>query len=346
MRGPLLVVTFLAACSSERDEGAEPPPRDPPPEEPTKSTPTKAAPAASFEGVAAHLPHPEVRGWRAGAPRTFDSGSLYTYMDGGSDAYIEYGFERMAVADYHPASGGASKTVQIEVYDMGMPASAFGRFSRLAVEGGDPAELAQRWVDVGAGGIASGTDLAFWKGQLMVKLTYLDESPDATEESLRSAAREVLLPIAREMVGALPGEVTPLPDVERLPDAGLMPHSEIRYGRAALGLEELAGTIAAEYDVSGKRMRLYVARFETAELATAAYDKVRARFQGAGQPLAELGDAAQRGHDPDRGEIFLARKGPTLAILTNSDTPGVTAADPAQKTALLRRAIEGHDPTP
>lgn len=339
MKSLLLAALILpSGCSSSEDRGT-PPPDEPsaPPTGPEAAAPSKAV---RWEGTAALLPHPTITGWRAAdaGPRTYGADTLYTYMNGQSDSYLEYGVRDLAVADYHPSAGPASKTVQIEIYDMGTPAGAFGRWSRLAVEGGDPAELAARFLDVGAGGVASGTDLALWKGQHLVKLTYLDESPDATEESLRSAAREVLLPIARELIGRLPGETTPLPEVARMPATGLLPHSHVRYGRSTLGLDALGPGLSAEYSVEGKRMRLFVVERPSAADAVTAWQALRARLT-ATTDVPGLGEAGARGTDPDRGELLVARTGVRIVAVANSDTPDAPTADAAQKTALARAAL-------
>ncbi len=331
-------MVLATACASSEDRGAPPPDDAPPPAE----APEKAAPAKAvrWEGTAALLPHPTLAGWQAAAsgPRTYAADSLYTYMNGQSDSYLEYGVRDMAVADYHPTAGPATKTVQIEVYDMGSPAGAFGRWSRLAVEGGDPAELAARHLELGAGGVASGTDLAFWKGQHLVKLTYLDESPDATEESLRSAARDILSPIARELAPSLPGGTEPLAEIAAFPAAGLLAHSHVRYGRATLGLEALGPGLSAEYAIDGKRMRLFVVGRANAADATTAFDALKGRLT-ATAPVTGLGEAALRGADPDRGELLVARQGTRIVAVANSDTPDVPAADAAAKVALARAAL-------
>ena len=338
--GAALVLLLAAACSSSEREGSSNAQSSE--KAATRSAREQPAPAKSvtWEGLSALLPHPEVRGWRAAAegPRIYGADELYTYMDGQCDSYLEYGVRKLAVLDYHPVTGGPSRTVQIELYDMGTPAGAFGRWSRLAVEGGDPAEMAARFIEVGAGGIASGTDLAFWKGQHLGKLTFLDESPDATEESLRAAAREVLLPIARVLVERLPGDASPLPEVGRLPTAGLLAHSHVRYGRATLGLEALAGGLCAEYAVDGKRMRLFVIERPTAEELQPGLDALRARLTGTAV-VAGLGETAERGTDPDRGDLLVARKGARLVVVANSDTPDAPEASAAQKRALAESAL-------
>lgn len=343
-RAPATFALVLAmACSSERTDRTDRPARDDRPDRETKAAEPRHAqpgPTARWDGLAALLPHPEIGGWRAASegPRLYPADELYTYMDGQCDSYLEYGVRMLAVADYHPASGAASRTVQIELYDMGSPGGAFGRWSRLAVEGGDPAEMLARFVDLGAGGVASGTDLAFWKAQHLVKLTFLDESPDATEASLRSAARDVLLPIARTLATALPGDAGALPELSRLPADGRLPHSEVRYGRATLGLEELGAGLSAEYAIDGKRMRLFVVERTTPAEATAAFDAVRGRLTGP-VPVPGLGDAALQGTDPDRGELLVTRQGAWVVVVANSDTPDVPAATAEQKKALAQAAL-------
>ncbi|MBI2898059.1 MAG: hypothetical protein HYY06_31185 [Deltaproteobacteria bacterium] len=284
-------------------------------------------------GPAALLPRPEVGGFRMSAegPRTFEAQNLHEYMNGQADSYLEYAFVMLAVADYR----SGSRSVQVEIFDMGSKPGAFGRFSRMALEGGDPATLAERFVELGGGGTASGTDLAFWKDRYLVKLTYLDESPDATEESLRSAGRAVLGPIARTIESGISGDVAPLPELSRLPARGLVAHSEVRYGRALLGVDALGPGIAAEYSIDAKRMRLAFAERSTAAEATSAYEALTRPLAGT-TPLANLGDAAALGADPDRGEIVVARRGTLVVAVTNSDTPGAPAADPEAKTALAR----------
>src|SRR5512134_2244596 len=120
---PLAAFALLAAmsCSSERTDRSRSEDRDERRTEKNEAAPEREAPApaARWEGLAALLPHPEIRGWRATAegPRLFPASELHTYMNGQADSYIEYGVRTLAVADYHPANGPTSRTVQIELYD-------------------------------------------------------------------------------------------------------------------------------------------------------------------------------------------------------------------------------------
>jgi len=59
------------------------------------------------------------------APRVFTGTSLYGYIDGGAELYLEYGFSEAVISDVS-FQGGKYKT---EVYKMNGPEEAFGIFS-------------------------------------------------------------------------------------------------------------------------------------------------------------------------------------------------------------------------
>lgn len=59
------------------------------------------------------------------APRTFNGSSLYGYMDGGADLYLEYGFTGAWIDEVHWQGGKYS----IELYKMNSPEDAFGIYS-------------------------------------------------------------------------------------------------------------------------------------------------------------------------------------------------------------------------
>lgn len=62
---------------------------------------------------------------RFSAPRVFTGTSLYGYIDGGAELYLEYGFSEAVVSEAS-FQGGKYKT---EVYKMNGPEEAFGIFS-------------------------------------------------------------------------------------------------------------------------------------------------------------------------------------------------------------------------
>src|SRR5512143_1516884 len=55
----------------------------------------------------------------------YAGGSLYTYMDGGADLYLEYGFSGLSVRRY---ARGKDRYL-VELYEMKAPEAAFGVYS-------------------------------------------------------------------------------------------------------------------------------------------------------------------------------------------------------------------------
>jgi hypothetical protein len=101
------VITLLAACI----------------------TVTAAAQPLQTSKTLADLPGIEIA-----KTRTFTAESLYGYMDGGAELYLEYGFDTLTVTEV--VSGG--KDIKIELYSMSDAEAAFGIFSvsRFRCNGG------------------------------------------------------------------------------------------------------------------------------------------------------------------------------------------------------------------
>lgn len=67
----------------------------------------------------------EVPGYDIGRNECFDGGSLWGYMNGGADIYLEYGFEVLRVEEF----SAESENIKLELYKMHDPLSAFGIYS-------------------------------------------------------------------------------------------------------------------------------------------------------------------------------------------------------------------------
>ena len=71
-----------------------------------------------------------VPGWTAdGPPESYDRGGLYGYIDGGSEAFLQYGFERVDVGRFRKTGVGGPAELTIDVYRMATDLDAFGIFS-------------------------------------------------------------------------------------------------------------------------------------------------------------------------------------------------------------------------
>jgi hypothetical protein len=150
------VITFLAACLGV----------------------AAAAQASLPSGILAELP-----GIETAKSRTFTAESLYGYMNGGAELYLEYGFDTLVVTEV--VSGG--KDIKIEFYCMRDAEAAFGIFSvsRFRCNGGP------RLTDHQC---RSAYQLQFCKGRFYVSIIN-----DAGTEGEQKTANEIAANLIRNI---------------------------------------------------------------------------------------------------------------------------------------------------
>jgi len=135
-------------------------------------------PAAGRADLSALLPH-EIAGLRPrGSDRLFTRETLDRYLDGGAEACLAFCFRRLLVRTYADPAGQAVLTA--EVYDMSVPADAFGFFS--TDKDGEEA-------GIGREGIYGGGILRFWKGRYCIKVRAGEETGENRQAVLGLGAR-------------------------------------------------------------------------------------------------------------------------------------------------------------
>lgn len=286
---PVLLLALFVAGSAGCTAG----------ERPRASLPTPEQVLPSAEAVA---------GWtRIGEPATYDTETLYDFMDGAADLYFAYGFERLAVGDYEHSTGGR---LRIEVYRTATDADAYGLFTLNRY--GEP-------IDVGVDGMGqSGTGLTFWAQRTFVHLTTRDPIDDAALRALAEAA-----------AAALPADGQRPALVDALPDEGLHPES-VRFYRVQMALENFIWLgpenvldldpsvegVLAEYTTDGAAAQLLLLRYPDAERAARAV----ATLRGAGI----------------EGLVTAEVRGPALCAVLGS-------ADSVAAGRLVQAALDGFD---
>jgi hypothetical protein len=107
----------------------------------------------------------EVQGWYSEyEPRIARGEDLYLLIDGGADIYFEYGFRDAVFHSYKTKNGNA---INLEIYRMNSPESAYGIYTFKTGNTGKP-------VDSGNDGWMEEYYLNFWKGNFLVTLIGLD----------------------------------------------------------------------------------------------------------------------------------------------------------------------------
>ena len=211
-----------------------------------------------------------IPGWRqVDTTTTYDSETLFDFMNGAADLYFTYGFERLAVGKYQNADG---VELQVEVYGVATDADAYGLFTYNSY--GEP-------IDLGIDGeLESGTRLAFWQRRTFVQVIAREPVDDETLRAFGQAVHS-----------ALPegGERPEI--VQALPTGGMQPGSARFFrqkmaldnliwlgSKDVLGLGEDVEGVLAHYQIDGQEADLILVAFPDDQRAQDALSGL----QGAG----------------------------------------------------------------
>ncbi len=101
--------------------------------------------------------------WRQSSEaRFFGRTTLFEYIDGAADLYLQYGFRRVLTTDY--AVGPDSSSVTVEIYRMKSPLQAFAIYAAERSPDETP-------VAIGVEGYQSANVLNFYNGDCYIKIT-------------------------------------------------------------------------------------------------------------------------------------------------------------------------------
>jgi len=249
-----------------------------------------AAPAA------APFPAPDcsvVPGWtQKGEARSYDTETLFDYMDGNSEGYFAYGFTTMKGVTCVNAAGDQ---LVIDVSEMGDPDRAWGFF----VTNRDQRAAVER---IGSAGQVLPRRATFAKGRYYLEIA---ASPDKDH-------REALRAFVNALEPRVPGPAGVPEAVGWFPADGLRPDSIRLVPESVLGLRVLKSGFMARYGVG----RAFVVPQPSAAAATETMEKMRARFAGS-SPVAGVGDDAFGAQDQYLGRLLVFRKGGRVAGVSN-----------------------------
>ena len=267
------------------------------------------------QATAAAFPAPHcsaVAGWtQQGGERTYDSETLFDYMDGNSEGYFAYGFTLMRGVT---CVNGAGDQLVIDVSEMGDPDRAWGFF----VTNRDQRSPVER---IGSAGQVLPRRATFAKGRHYAEIA---ASPDKDH-------RAALRAFVDTLVASIPGAGRAPDAVAWFPAEGLEPGSIRLVPESVLGLRLLKSGFMAQYAVG----RAFVVPEATPEAAVATMLKLRARFAGA-EAVGGLGEEAFSAQDPYLGRVLVFRKGERVAGVAN------VAAD--SDASALAKALLGRLP--
>jgi hypothetical protein len=252
---------------------------------------------AAAPDTAAKLPA-RFDGWKLTGPvATYTPETLFEYIDGGADAFLQADFEDLASATY--AKGKVEATA--DVYHHRDAPCAFAIYSQERRPGSTkmPGKLE---------GIASADHLEFVAGSYYVKL------------ALPGGGDPALLPKLAEAIAAkLPGSRATPAVLAAFPDEGKRPRAEKLTAHDFLGHRFLHSAAAAPYELDGARFRLFAVEGKDAADAQAMVAAFRAVAKLPKADVPAEGKVTLK--DPLNGEILLAWSGRWLWGAVDDPSP-------------------------
>ena len=174
---------------------------------------------------------PEVEGWtQAGEVRVYNAETLWEYINGAAELFVEYRVRTCTTADM--VAAGVSLTV--DLYEMASPLGAVGVFKRESAGGG------VNLTGATVAALAPPYQARMVKGNTYVKVNVFEG------ELTESEGRRLLQGLA----ASLPGEAVMPQEFSLLPEEGKVAASEGYQPVSLLSLAELTDCLYAQYEGS------------------------------------------------------------------------------------------------
>ncbi len=256
-------------------------------------------PAWAFSSDWKSFVFPDVAGWKRSAEiQNFSPKTLYEYIDGAADLYLTYEFEGLKVAEYQ---NGKKSSVTVDVYFHKTPIQAFGIYSQERLPGAN-------FINAGAEGYVESNALNFLSGPYYVKISSYNTGAED---------QEILLTFAKKVSESL-GEKGSLPSIlSSFPEEGKKKHSEKFIAKNFLGYSFLHSAFTAEYELSGKKFKLFVIEGDRQE----CMDLIQKYLQQIGSPAKNVVEGRYTLPDPYQGEVDLYWKGKKVWGILNVSEP-------------------------
>jgi hypothetical protein len=255
---------------------------------------------------------PKMAGWKiSDSPTTYTPETLFEYIDGGADSFLQFDFQELTSATYGEIGAGHDKSrrssgashdsgrsaaaqveVTVDIYRHKDTMRAFGMYTQERPSGTTP-------LPVGIEGYAGQDYLEFVVGPYYVKLVQLG-----------GKGQSILRPFADKLAAGLPGTREAPAVLQVFPDRGKRVRAEKFAARDFLGQPFLHDAVTVPYQIAGANFRLFVVEGKDSADVRTMVQRYRAvaKSSGAGaDAVGPQGGATVK--DPLNGEVVLQWKG-------------------------------------
>jgi hypothetical protein len=251
----------------------------------------------------------EVPGWAMlQKPRSYKSDNLWEFIDGAADAYLSYGFQEVASADYAQASMGHQAV--IDIYWMKDPLDAFGIYAQER-------NPEYQFLKIGNEGYTGGSSLNFWSGPYYVKITTFEDKEELRQEMSKLAA-------------AIAGKVS-APGAEPIeasyfPKENQVPHTIAYLSKDVLAQSYFTCGFQAKYKAAGKEYKMVLVTLGTSAAAQDGLARYREYISSGGGKVAKdlraPGEGGFSGMDGFYGNLAAIRAGSNIAVILGAPSEG------------------------
>jgi hypothetical protein len=243
------------------------------------------------------MPAPScAEGWTLdGNVTIFDKDTLFDRINGESELYFPYGFEKLAYARYENKRNPAI-AVDADVYTMGSLLDAFGMFANYRRK--DDADIA-----IGAQGTISSSQVFFYQDRYFVRL-------QATGTT--SISRDVFLACAGAISRNLPTSTGRPRELDMLDVPGVLTKSERYVAQSLLGYDFFQRGLIADALLMNEQVQVFVVIEKTREEALKTIDRYRVSLKSAGSSVSLSegnGRISLEAIDPLYGKAYVAQAG-------------------------------------
>ena len=224
--------------------------------------------------------------WKTdGQVEQFDRSTLYDYMNGGAEIYLDFDFKNVTVKRYTDSD---ENEIVLDIYDMGSSEEAFGIFS---------IEREDEDIGIGQDSEYGPGLLRFWKDRFFVSIISKGDENKA-EQAMKEIGGKVAALIEKE--GALPEMINYLPQKGLVKDRTSYCHSDFvlnnRFFLASeniLNLSRKTQCVFAEYEFeNNENSYLLLINYQDKNKAESALDSFNKQYvtEEEGEETARIGD--------------------------------------------------------
>lgn len=189
--------------------------------------------------VQSQISFPETEGWKLTTTSSYNSETLWEYINGAADYYLNYGFDKLDVAEYQRTD---DEYFKLEIYQHSSQLNAFGIYAYER-----PGETT--FLELGAEGYIEHSSINFYGNNWYVKIHSHQKDENAIH-ALKDIAKKV---------SELMGKETAQPkELDFLPSENIIAHSEKFYPSNFLGLSFLTNALSADYSLDDKKYTIFL----------------------------------------------------------------------------------------